>query len=264
MSAPRLASDRTWRPGHGARVLHAWRDADGARVAALARAVASDWARAWGVAAPDAVSCKAWPSCGGPEDWLPLGRNAACSAWYTAAPEAIGCLCTELFGVDHAQCGPIAREVAQDCASDLRARMGHGFGLAHASALAVPGGCAWDGFLQVQVGQRIAVLLNAAAVAQLLAGPGDAARVTGSVLAPITPLRSALAAAEVGVRVTLDGCDLDVASLQDLRVGDVVRLQHRLDEPARVEDGAGQPLLAGFLARAGVRKAVELRAGGPH
>ena len=60
------------------------------------------------------------------------------------------------------------------------------------------------------------------------------------------------------LRVQLEACELDVGSLRELQVGDVLRLRHRIEMPAWVHTAGGDPLFSGFLVRSRGRKAVEL------
>jgi hypothetical protein len=60
------------------------------------------------------------------------------------------------------------------------------------------------------------------------------------------------------VRVHLEGCELALGVLQDLRPGDLLRVRHRVDAPASVHAPQGALLFRGFLAARGGSKAVEL------
>jgi flagellar motor switch protein FliM len=60
------------------------------------------------------------------------------------------------------------------------------------------------------------------------------------------------------VEARLLACELDVATLQRVRIGDVVRLPHPLDRPLTVHGADDRSLFTGFLARSGGRKAIEL------
>jgi flagellar motor switch protein FliN len=73
------------------------------------------------------------------------------------------------------------------------------------------------------------VLLDAALVRSLLPPPAREAPVTP---APLVPLQRAAAALALPLQVHLEGCEVDIGSLQDLRPGDVVRLQVRVGEAA--------------------------------
>jgi flagellar motor switch protein FliM len=68
---------------------------------------------------------------------------------------------------------------------------------------------------------------------------------------------AALAERPLELHVELEGCELDVGALQDLQVGDVVRLAHGLDRPVCVRH-AGASLCHAYIGRRGNRKAVEL------
>lgn len=93
---------------------------------------------------------------------------------------------------------------------------------------------------------------------------GDEATVAKASPAPSAPrqpkerLDQALATEPVALRVVLDGAELNLGQLQELRLDDVVPLSHSLDAPALVLAADGTPVCHGWLGRSDGRLAVEL------
>ncbi|HEY0824824.1 MAG TPA: FliM/FliN family flagellar motor C-terminal domain-containing protein, partial [Ramlibacter sp.] len=118
----------------------------------------------------------------------------------------------------------------------------------------------WSGSVLVSLPGGARVLLGAALVRILVAWADDAgaSQAAWSAPTPRVPVDRALAGIALNLQVHLEGCELSVGSLQDLQIGDVLRLQHRVDAPAAVTLPDGAPLFNGFLARTRGRKAVEL------
>jgi hypothetical protein len=75
---------------------------------------------------------------------------------------------------------------------------------------------------------------------------------------PKERLDKALAAEPVALRVMLDGAELNLGQLQELRLDDVVPLGHLLDAPALVVAADGTPVCHGWLGQSAGRLAVEL------
>ena len=76
---------------------------------------------------------------------------------------------------------------------------------------------------------------------------------------PASPLAELLPHSEVDVTAELNPAKVSAAALADLRYGDVLRLRHRDDEPARLLAG-GTHLGFAELGRAGSRRAVRVTA----
>ena len=75
---------------------------------------------------------------------------------------------------------------------------------------------------------------------------------------PKERLDRALSAEPVALRVVLDGAELNLGQLQELRLDDVVPLSHLLDAPALVTAADGTPVCHGWLGQSEGRMAVEL------
>lgn len=75
---------------------------------------------------------------------------------------------------------------------------------------------------------------------------------------PKEPLDQALASRRVTLRVMLEGTELNLGQLQELRVDDVVPLEHLLDAPAQVVGADGGRVCDGWLGQSDGRMAIEL------
>jgi hypothetical protein len=113
------------------------------------------------------------------------------------------------------------------------------------------------------LGLDLHLLVSPQVVRALLTARGEP--VTGPMATPAGGVASvwrATTGQRVAARAQLAPFELDVGALMGLRVGDVVRCSHGLDEPLHVllEDarGAGSPLCRGHLGRAGASRAIAL------
>jgi len=121
----------------------------------------------------------------------------------------------------------------------------------------------WSGVLCVRwtwCGGVWSLGLPHAVVAALL-GNQPPTKSAPTALAPKLPkarLDQALAEERVALRVMLDGVELNLGQLQELRLDDVVPLEHLLDSPALVVGTDGTPVCHGWLGQSDGRIAVEL------
>jgi flagellar motor switch protein FliM len=69
---------------------------------------------------------------------------------------------------------------------------------------------------------------------------------------------NAASGCETRVEVRLADCALDLAILQRLQIGDVVRIPHPLAQPLSVRVAGDLPVFDGYLARSGTYRALEL------
>jgi hypothetical protein len=189
--------------------------------------------------------------------WTPLADRAGeVQGWVAALDSAQ--LLRVLWG--HGGAGPIASGLADRCAADALARLAGSLGLLpSASITQQPSPCEvrpWSGavlLVQAGAGGDFAVLLKAAVMESIGAGPPPAAARPG-----MAAVSDALRDRRLQLRVLLEGCSLELGVLSGLRLGDVVRLEHLLEQPAVLTDGQGRPCFAGHLARRGDRKTVLL------
>jgi flagellar motor switch/type III secretory pathway protein FliN len=249
----------------GACPLRAWRDAELAAIADLVRVALQAWRDAWGLCLESAlVQCTPATAADHEAPWLLAGSAAEGAAWlaWTAAFERQ--LTLALWDVEEVA-GPLARQVTAACRDDLAARLIAGLRMTAAAgpppaAARIPS--TWSGEVAVRFDGGARLLLDGDAVASILgwAAPATARTAATPGRAPLTSISAAVDAIRMPLRARLADCEIDLASLQDLCVGDIVPVRHRLDEPLQVRDAAGQIVFGGFLARRGQRKALELAA----
>lgn len=261
-SLPDAASP--WRRTEAAIALLAWRDAQLAAVQARLEQALRSWQRAWGLQrCPADVECAAASGAPAGIEWRVLGTADAAVAWHGEPSEFDAALARALLDVECATT-PVARNLLATCREQFLQALAGALALrrepseAHA---APPAAGIWSGAVQATLPWGARVLMNAAAVQGLSRSDMPTAVASPTSALPPTPLvglADALADSPLPLRVRLADCELDVGSLQDLRIGDVVRVRHALDAPLLVHDGEGQPVFAGFLARRGAFKALEL------
>lgn len=258
------AAPAVWRRIDGARRLLAWSEAQLAAVAREVESALRTWREGWGLTVGDTdVTCLPGAEAHPTPCWEPLGGGDAGAAWIELPSCFEASLARALWGRDDFL-GPIATKLVGACAADLHARLRGALLLesGRGPAACPSSGSAWSGDVVVLLGDGQRVLLEAAAVEKVLHSCArhlvrqEALRTQ----AALTPVGSAVARMRIALRAQLADCELEVASLQDLRVGDVVPVPHRLDAPLLVCDSREEPVFAGFLARRGGGKALELSA----
>lgn len=275
--ANRNTAGTHWAPGSSASPLAWWTRAQLDAVATHIRGAWTKCARDW-MAAPRPMD--AGFGCGPVHEapqragarWELLGHRGAASAWLDTDGDITQRIQDLLFGPDHAPAQPapgVARAVAVRATEALQESLRiclHIDAPGHAS----PGAPEahefkpWSGSLILSLpgarGASIVLLLNGACARILLPAAAAAAAVPPSDEGrpKLVELRDALAGRSLTLRVELSPCELDLGSLQTLRVGDIIPLPHPLEEPLRVSTAAGSPFCAGFLGRRGGSKALEL------
>lgn len=273
-----------------ARGLAQWNDAERALVARAFGEALARTARRWrtgermdaGIAALAGADVRAWPA----EDAPAALRDAAWTPLLADAPARVSWACarapheTLLAAMFDASRRPptstgepsIAEQLATECwyeqLAALRAVLPEATPADDGGAPA-DGGARWrrwSGAVVVDLpwfDARLQLLVDGASVASLVKAGGsrrpppprrgDAAP---------RPVLGALAHADVRLEVRCGGAAIDLGSLVSLRVGDVLRLDHRLDDPVHVvatgtpPDAA--PLCRGWLGRADDHLCVEL------
>lgn len=257
---------RVWQRLDAAKPLTAWRSEQLEQLAAAVGDALSAWERAWGLGAHAHSGAARACSADGQEPdgaWQCLAACDGERAWI-AVPDGFGDRLARRLWQAEAASGPIANSVLDACREDLLGRVCTLIGVSRVrDGMERPRSRvhAWSGSVLVSVPSGPRLLLEAPAVARLLRSAQQgrshdtAARLA---LPPITGVTEALRSRRLVMRVTLAGCDLHLGALQDLRPGDVVRLQHRLDTPVTVTDPSDSPLFAGFLARSRGRRAIQL------
>ena len=157
-------------------------------------------------------------------------------------------------------------EIAESCQRDALTRLAPALRLEGADDLPEISGAVfapWSGSVLAVLPGGGHMLMQGGVVERLLQvvdqPPASAARTRA---APLVSLTQAMASMSLPIQVQLEGCELAIASLQDLQAGDVLRLRHRLDAPLAVTADGGKLLFGGFLARSRGRKVIELAPAG--
>jgi hypothetical protein len=198
-----------------------------------------------------------------PEDgasrWLPAGQHTDQRLWLAGATQAA--LGAALFALRHHSNAEAAHSVAAAAFDDLRHTMAAVLQMAPTQAALQGEGPLtdiWCGCVAVELplaGHPLRMMLNAACVAQL----APAVRAPGETGAPgLVALEVAMSGQIVTLKVELGACELDIGTLQSLRIGDVLPLAHALDAPARVFAAGNQHVCDAYLGKQGSRRAAEL------
>jgi hypothetical protein len=254
-----------WHPRPTARALLAWSGPQLAQLgAALGRALAQ-WRDAWGMAPESGeLRCEAATSDWVVRDgWRMLG-DAGCAAWLHVPQNTAATLGAVLFG-EVATPASAGVAVAGACAQDAIGRLAAALGLTAAEDASGPPpaiGTAWSGAVQVVLpgSPGWLLLLSAEAMQSWCSRHGLRAQDTRgrTPREVLCTADEAMGSRPVALTVDLSGCDIDLGTLQSLRIGDVVRLRHDLQSPARLTDAEGRPVFDGFLVAHRGRKAIEL------
>lgn len=250
-----------------ARSLRWWTQEQLAALAATLEAELADWSAAWGLPAGTVRAELAHGAGAALGPWHGMAATAG-PVWHTVVAPAR--LRQALFA-DSRQAihpdgyGKLAERVAQSCWDAWSAQLlrwtrpdGAPAGVRPAAPLASDE-LAWSGAVRLAIRSAAweqDVHLSAAAASRLMhpvaVPPANAA------MPPLSGVREALAARPLTLRLELAGLELDVGSLQQLAVGDVVRLPHLLSQPLTLR-AAELPLqCAAYLGQRNGRYAVEL------
>lgn len=241
-------------------------------LAAIERSLAvawEAWAAAWLAAQPPArIRCyrasEYRVARTRPEAWLYAGPAAAsvalsCSAGFTGR---LGALLTGGAAEMRAGASPLHDELVRRALAELvallcpwvagraAARIGaaealpqQGWEAGSGAAVAV---LEWDGEL-------VELVLGAAQVAALLPAAADA-----PARRPGTRIADALAGGRLRLNVLAGEVQLELGLLQTIAIGDVIRLDTRIDQPLQVVNEDGARLCGAFLGSCEGRKSVQL------
>ncbi|MBE7367186.1 FliM/FliN family flagellar motor switch protein [Ramlibacter pallidus] len=254
---------RPWRGAAAAVPLRCWEAGQLAGLSDAVQAALSSWQQAWGLAGSLTSACTVATAASlVGQDWTPLRFSGEIAAWLHA-PKAAAMVATALFG--DLSSAAVASEVVEACVADGWKRLAGVLQLAAApGSTSVPASAdvaPWSGAVEVVVtGVVDARLVLAPEVVEAWCASRGFARSTTRAGAsqPLAAASDAVAQQMVSLQVQLVGCELDLGSLQELQVGDVLRLPHPLEAPARVLDGTGATLFGGYLGRHLGQLAVEL------
>lgn len=233
-----------------ARELQYWTNAQNQYVQEKIRLLCSRWCACWGLPEPSTTTVKA--------------LNDA---------QARLVLASKLCGtVNVASAVPrlqnVAESVSLEAWDDWQSRLTKCLGVSFEQITANSTlRTAWYGFLVVSLpwweGQ-LTITLSPSVVRMLLDDfPETTSTIEPSITSlPLVPLHKALVNATAVLHVELAATSLTLGQLQSLRIGDVVPLAHRLDDPLTVwlhtPGDTAQPLCTGWLGRRNQRTAIEL------
>ncbi|MFG0227316.1 FliM/FliN family flagellar motor C-terminal domain-containing protein [Achromobacter sp. 413638] len=245
-----------------------WTGQESGRVADTLRESLRDWCEQWGAEfAALRVEPEAFdrPPSTDPV-WLALSDGADQGGVWMAHSD----VATRALGA--ALCGDAEGDVVARSGGAMLAGAGRRAALALAEALrqaqawhaidsapgALPEGVARGGLMMsVRLGQARLPLALSAGAAQRLAG-----RVRGKG-APLAPLQQAIGQRAVRLNVTLRPVRLEIGGLCSLSIGDVVALDHGLEEPAMLRAQDATAVAEVHLAKIGPHKAIRLDRAAP-
>jgi hypothetical protein len=257
-----------------------WSSAQLEQILIPLRAASDEWSRGWlrreegrRAAVVGAMAHERTALSG--SRWMPLGTRGGALAWIDVADaEAVATVSRALFATDasseptHAHPPTIAHAVAKKSWMELRSGL--------LGALLLDGVVEqerpepglfkpWSGAVVIELpriaGTPVAILVNRACAEALVQRGAARTRsiqpIRGRQYEPV-PVISALAPRKIGLRVELNECELELGSLQNLQIGDVVPLPHGLHVPLRLNLAHGATVCNAFLGRRGELKAIKL------
>lgn len=237
---------------------------------------------------PVSLNSASEPACEFWWDSSPLSRPGAASVKSAAVTrkvvetELVSVLIGALFGSqsepsvtgEAAGIAEVAAEVAKSAWADLWRRIGAALQITVAtdtpsthpdylSTLLPAPQCfqPWSGAVLVSLhwcGQELRILLGGSEMEVFLrhqkAMPAHLAAEKG----PLAPLWEAVSPLACAVRAELEPVELTLGAVKALRIGDVIELPHRLDNPLLAKTATGELLCEAFLGKAGTYRAIEL------
>lgn len=247
--------------------LVCWRRGQLDALAAAFDAGLQPWRSGWGLEDGPGATCRAAvPADLAVARWMPLLRDGVAQAWLHLPPGLEARIAHALFGCDAAT-GTLVLAVAAACRDAAVARLAAVIGMKpQQSADGAPApeeGRPWSGAVLVTLPPLGGFLLLAArAMRSWAAGSGSSPAQPAAIkpAQPVVSVDRALARHPVPLDIRLQGCELDLGALLQMRAGDVVRTPHALQAPGAVMDDTGAVLFHAFLGRHQGRKAVELAA----
>jgi len=246
-----------------------WTQAERDRAADQVRQALRDWAGQWGADESTVAGGNVSEAEAAVAGWLRLtGSGDRDGVWLThpdAAARGLGAaLCDDARDPDtvtrHGGAG--SQAVARQAARALAAALCTHFDWTAAqyeAACALPDGLLRGGLaLSLSVAGAPLVLVCSAGVARSVA-----ARLPDALEAPLVSLPQVIGRRPVTLSVALRSVRLDIGSLCSLTAGDVIALDHKLDEPVALLAGDASPVADAHLARIGPQKAIRFGRAAP-
>ncbi|WP_183004823.1 FliM/FliN family flagellar motor C-terminal domain-containing protein [Achromobacter sp. UMC71] len=230
-----------------------------------------DWAGQWGTdesivavaggaVAPAEAAVAGWLCLTGSGDWD--------GVWLThpdAAAQGLGgALCDDRREPDAVtrHGGPVSQAVARQAVRALAASLCTRFdwtAVNDDAACVLPTGLLRGGLaLSLSVAGAPLVLVCSAGVARNVT-----ARLPDALEVPLVSLPQVIGLRPVTLSVALRSVRLDIGSLCSLTTGDVIALDHKLDEPVALLAGDASPVADAHLARIGPQKAIRFGRAAP-
>ena len=151
----------------------------------------------------------------------------------------------------------VAREAARALGAALCAHFD--WSAADDAPCELPSGSERGGLnLSVGVGDAHLRMVLSAGVARAVAG-----RVSSPSVTPLAALQDAIGRRAISLNVDLRPVRLEIGSLCSLAIGDVVALDHKLDEPVMLYAEDASPVAEAHLSRTGSQKAIRLERAAP-
>ena len=248
-----------WRAVAGAAPFRAWRNEDLHRLADVLGAALAAWALDWELSVYASAPVRCLAAAGHAErngSWQSFARGDAGVAWKLERPAGFLQLAATWLSSGEGGSAAVARSLAASCELDAQRRLASALQLEPASGRAAPDTAVWSpwsGAVVAELSGSCTLLLEAEVVRRLVR-PAAVALIRH----PLVPLAEAMSHRTLRLQVELAGCELPLGELAGLRVGDVLRLRHAVDAPARVRNAAAGVLFDGWLARSRGRRALEL------
>lgn len=246
-----------------------WTETELAKAVAALRDPLQDWGEQWGGNTRFAlVEAASWPGSGTEHVWQRVTGSGDRDGVWISHPESAmrslaAVLCddegTGVAAIRHG--GSLSLAVARQAWGALAASLcGHfGWTAADDAPSALPPGLERGGLcLSVRVGEAELRIALAAGVARAVAGRG-----AGLSAAPLDALQDVVGRRRITLNVALRPVRLEIGSLCSLAIGDVVALDHKLDEPATLYAEDASPVAEVHLSRTGSQKAIRLDRAAP-
>ncbi len=214
------------------------------------------WQAAWGICQEVHVHARAAHEAAP----LPAAQTwwrASGDAWLGADPAFETALARQLFSCASSGASSIAGAVAADARTELLAAIGAALQCAEPFD-PVPGEAPQESLRRGSGAVALLVRIGGLQLHVIRDKLPSQRRARASIASPCVPAPDALRHCNVGMLVTVGKLQLRLESLASIGVGDVLRLDRRLDEPALVTVDDGTPLCNGYLGSNGPHRALSL------
>lgn len=251
--------------------LRWWTGPQLTELAARFEHVTQEWCTAWGLPAPVALVCMRAHECAGAqaEDWRLWAaqgeRQVLLRSKETPAAQLLSALFKPAAKAGECAHDSMASQLAQQAWCALQAAWRGVCGIAPVAqmdeaATAPADSRAWSDAVVLGFDGWVLDLqlyLNPACASELMHMP-PRFQLPAASQPPLTDFFDALQDASLPLRVALSDVEIDIGSLQNLALGDVIRLPHLLDAALNVHVG-DDIVCTAYLGQRQGRRAVELQ-----